>query len=169
LKTVSSRLILSAITMALACGVTGLLPNRVKAQVPYPFATPTTPTAQRSAMTDVKTQMGYFRNTTRTASSFATGAYEMVWGKFQVVRASFNALKATLRPDQLAGGANELAELDEGLNILQEAFDGYQQEMAAGRSGSMALRSMCRVLDQAAGVWLQEFDKDCGRLRVGWL
>jgi hypothetical protein len=27
---------------------------------------------------------------------------------------------------------------------------------------------MCRVLNEALGVWAQEFKKDCRQLQVGW-
>jgi len=84
------------------------------------------------------------------------------------LRAAYDQFKATLTPNQLASGANELAELEAGLDILQEAFDEYQQDVAAGRSQAAAFRSLCRVLDEAAGLWLQELNKVAEKLRVGF-
>ena len=68
----------------------------------------------------------------------------------------------------MSAGANELAELDAGLGILEEAFTNYQQDVADGQSSTSAFNNMCQVLRQASGVWLQEFNSDCSRLQVGW-
>ncbi len=84
------------------------------------------------------------------------------------MRVAYAALKATLTPAQLTYGANDLAELDAGLDIIQEAFSGYQDDVAGGRSTGVALRGMCQVLNQTMGLWLQELNKNCARLRVGW-
>jgi len=79
-----------------------------------------------------------------------------------------SAFKSTLTQEQLAHGANGLAELDAGLDILAEAFDNYQQGLAAGQPVGSALRDMCAVLRQGSDLWLQELNKNCSRLRVGW-
>jgi hypothetical protein len=75
----------------------------------------------------------------------------------------------TLNPQQLADGANELAELSAGLDILQEAFTNYQNDVAGGRSESAAFAELSRVLRQAAEAWLQELNRVSARLRVGRL
>jgi len=144
------------------------------AQVPWGFGpppsgpTPNTPMAQRSAQTTVQAQVTWFQNSTRTASNYGAGGYGTVWQQFQMLQGAFNAFKATLTQQQLSGGANELAELDAGLGILGEAFSNYQQDVADGQSSVSAFNNMCQVLRQASGVWLQEFNSNCSRLRVGW-
>lgn len=145
-----------------------LVPLGVCAQPPWPMASPTTPTAQRNALNTVRSQIDWLQNATRTAPSYATGAYDLVWQRFQAVRGAYSAFTATLTPQQSAAGANELAELDAGLDILQEAFTNYQHDVAAGRSSSSALTDLCHVLSEAAGVWLREFDRDAQHLHVGW-
>jgi hypothetical protein len=69
---------------------------------------------------------------------------------------------------QLDFGGNDLAELDAGLGIIQEAFSVYENDVANGRSISNALRSMCQILSQASGLWLQEFNRVSSRMRVGF-
>jgi len=146
----------------------------LRAQPAYPYApppmmaSPTTPGAQRNAMNTVQSQVGWLQNATRTASSYTTGAAGTVYQQFQTLRGAYAAFTATLNPQQSANGANELAELSAGLNILQEAFTNYQDDLANGRDPGAALTDMCQVLNQAAGVWLQEFNQDCRRLQVGW-
>lgn len=83
------------------------------------------------------------------------------------LRLDYTAFTRTLYAQQTAYGADELAELAAGLDILQEAFSNYQQDIAGGRPARQALREMCRVLAAAADVWLGEFNRDCARLRVG--
>ncbi len=146
----------------------------LRAQPAWPYApppmmaSPTTPDAQRNAMNVVRSQVGWLQNATRTASSYATGALGTVYQHFQTLRGAYTAFTATLNPQQSANGANELAELSGGLDILQEAFANYNDDVANGRDPGVALADMCQVLDQAAGVWLQEFNQDCTRLQVGW-
>ena len=106
------------------------------------------------------------QNATRTAGNFTDGV-GLVWQQFQYLRASYEGFTATLNPQQLANGANELAELSAGLDILQESFANYQNDVGGGRSANAALAELCQVLRQASGVWLQELNKDCARLGVG--
>ena len=154
----------------LAIASAGLL----SAQVPWGYGpppsgpTPNTPMAQRSAQTTVQSQVAWLQSSTRTASNYGGGGYGMVWQQFQTLQGAFSAFKATLTQQQLSWGANELAELDAGLGILQEAFTNYQQDVADGQSSTSAFNNMCQVLRQASGVWLQEFNSGCSRLRVGW-
>ncbi len=144
------------------------------AQVPWGFVpppggpTPNTPMAQRSAQTTVQSQVTWFQTSTRTASNLGAGGYGTVWQQFQMLQGAFDAFRATLTQQQLSRGANELAELEAGLSILGEAFTNYQHDVAEGQSSSSAFNNMCQVLRQASGVWLQEFNSNCTRLRVGW-
>jgi hypothetical protein len=142
--------------------------NLVYAQAPWPFAPPTTPMAQRNAMNLVINQVNWFQSATRTASSYAGGGYGLLMQQFQMVRDQYAGFKSTLTPQQLASGANQVAELDSGLNIIQEAFTDYQNAVANGQSDSTAFANMRSVLNEAMGVWVQEFKQDCRQLRVGW-
>lgn len=144
------------------------------AQAPWPFApppppppVPRTPDAQRNQLNNVRTQVGWLQNATRSASRQMTGAVDMLWQQFQIVRVSFNTLKRTLTPAQLTYGANELAELDAGLDIIQEVFGYYQEDVAAGRAPSAALKDLCNYLRQASGVWLQQLNTVSSQLQVG--
>ncbi len=156
--------------LGLAAGV-WLAPCTVCAQfifVPPNLPPPlTTPDAQRQAMTLVQTRVSWVKNATRTAPSYSMGGDVVLWQSFEALRLEYFKFTRSLNAQQTAYGANELAELSAGLDILQEAFSNYQQDLAAGRQASLALRDMCRVLGKASDVWLAEFNADCARLRVG--
>ena len=64
--------------------------------------------------------------------------------------------------------ANQLAELDAGLNTIQEAFTDYQTAVANAKSGNTASANLRRVLIKAIRVWTRELKQDCRQLRVGW-
>ena len=113
-------------------------------------------------------QVSWFQNATRTASAYSGGGYGLLVQQFQVVRAQYSTLKSTLDPQQLSSGANQLAELDSGLDIIQEAFTDYQNAVANGQSSSSAFTNMARVLNEAMGIWGRELKQDCNQLRVGW-
>jgi len=149
-------------------GAGAALSSRLYAQIPPPFAAPTTPAAQRSSLKAVQTQVKWLQDATRTAPNYVTGGADKLWQQMQVVRGAYSAFKATLAPAQVAHGANDLAELDAGLDIIEEAFVGYQEEIAGGRSPSVALRGLCQVLTQSMGLWLRELNQSSNRLRVGW-
>ncbi len=150
-------------------GLVALGPGLPHARAQWPFATPTTPDAQRNALSTVQSRVNWLQNSTRTAGNFPSGGYDMLWQQFSTLRASFNAFKSTLTPQQLNYGANDLAELDAGLDIIQEGFAAYQDDVANGRPPATALRSLCDVLGQASGYWWQELKRDSARLRVGML
>ncbi len=135
---------------------------------PPPLPQPSNPMAQRGAMQNVQSQMGWFQNSLRTASSYQAGSYGNVYQQFQSLRASYTSFRGSLNSNQISRGGNDLAQLDAGLDILQEAFSNYQQEVANGESSGQAFNDMCQVLSQASAVWLQEFNQVCNRLRVGW-
>ena len=162
------------IAATLGCILLALLADAgaLRAQPPMPFPPPppirppTTPNAQRNALSVLRSQVHWFRNTTRTAPGYATGGYDEVRRQFDLFRSAYDQFKATLAPNQLASRANELAELEAGLDILQEAFEEYQQDLAGGRTQAAGFRSLCRVLDEAAGLWLQELNRVAEKLRV---
>jgi len=150
----------------LAVGVNLLTPRQASAQ--YPFPAPTTPDAQRNALAQVRSQVNWLQNATRTATSYGEKGSCMVWERFQIVRGAYTAFKQTLNGYQSSEGANSFAELDAGLDILQEAFQNFQADVAAGRAVNAALRDMCQVLRDGSRIWLDELNKTCSRLRVGW-
>ena len=128
----------------------------------------TTTDAQRAGLQTVRAQVGYFRNTASTAAGYPNEGYAMVWQGFQAVRAAYGSFASTLPPDKLNRGANDLAELAAGLDIIQEAFTNYQQDVSSGNASFSSLRNLCQVLNQATAVWLQQFNRVSSRLRVGW-
>jgi hypothetical protein len=130
------------------------------------MAVSSSPSAQRNALNAVKTQMGWLENATRTSPNYA-GGVDMVLDQFQKLRSAYNTLKMTLNDRQQAQGANQLAELDAGLDIIQEAFSNYQEDLRGGRSAANALDDLCHVLREASRVWMQQLNRDCSRLRVG--
>jgi hypothetical protein len=155
--------------LGLMAGLTTMAPCRLDAQpVMWPVVPQVTPDGQRNALNNLRAQATWLQNATRTAPNFRTGAYDQVWQQFQLLREAFRFFASTLSQRQLAAGANDLAELNAGLDILQEAFVNYQQDVAAGQFGDRALRNMCQVLGRATGVWVQELNRASTRLRVGW-
>ena len=129
---------------------------------------PTTPQAQRSALNSVRSQVTWLQNRTRTAPNLGQQGYDALWRSFQDLRHSFVALKQTLTPQQAAQGANDLAELNVGLDIVEEAFDNYREDVSAGRPASPAFGVLCRVLRQGSTLWVQRLNKTSLRLRIGW-
>ena len=168
MKYFTKKLALPAM-LGLLVSLAVLYANLVSAQAPWPFAAPTTPMAQRNAMNLVVNQVSWFQNATRTASSYTGGGgYGLLVQQYQAVRAQYAGFKSTLNAQQLNSGANQLAELDSGLEIIQEAFADYQNAVANGQSNSSAFANMRQVLTEAMGVWVQEFKQNCRQLRVGW-
>jgi hypothetical protein len=147
--------------------------NIVRAQFwpgtpPQMVTGPNPSSAQRNALNNVRSRVKWLQNATRSAPNYRTGAAEMLWQQLQFLRGSYNALTMTLYPQQASYGANEWAELNAGLDIIQEAFTNYQNDLTQGRLPTLALNDLCSVLRQASTVWLQELNKDCSRLQVGW-
>jgi hypothetical protein len=166
-KTIRSGIILTSLILIVGLQ---LSPNPVPAQVwPPPMVSAANlSSAQRNALSNLRSRVKWLQNATRSASSYRTGAAEMLWQQFQFLRGSYNAFTTTLNPQQANYGANDWAELNAGLDIIGEAFTNYQDDLAQGRLPTLALNDLCRVLQQASNVWLQELNKDCARLQVGW-
>ena len=135
---------------------------------PPPMPPATNPMAQRAALQNVQGQVNWFQNSLRNASGYQTYAYGNVWQQFQALRASYSSFTSSLTSDQVSRGGNDLAQLSAGLDIIQEAFGNYQQEVASGESSTSAFNEMCTVLYQASSVWAQELTKVSNRLRIGW-
>lgn len=83
-----------------------------------------------------------------------------------MVRDAYRAFHSTLTPPQLSAAANELAELNAGLDIIQEGFAEYQNDVGTGRTANAAFRGMSQALDEAAVVWLQELDRVASQLGI---
>jgi hypothetical protein len=126
------------------------------------------PDTQRNAMNAVRTQAGYLQNATRVALSYGDNAVQTLSDQFQALCRQYNSFTATLTPPQQAGFANEWSELSVGLDIIQEAFANYQQDLANGRSRPAALSDLRRVLSEATRMWLREFNATVSQARVGW-
>lgn len=141
--------------------------DRIGAQALWPGDIPTTRDAQRRALTNVRSEVGWLQNATRTVSNLGNGV-GMLWQQFQSLRQSYGALTMTLTDGQLVAGANELADLNAGLDIIQEAFANYHDDIANGRSPDAALNDLRQVLRQASVLWLQELNRNASRLRIGW-
>ena len=150
------------ISLAMLCA------KRVSAQAPWPYAPVITPMAQQNAMNLVLSQVSWFQNATQSYSYSGTRGYGLLVQQFQAVRDQFGGFRTTLSPHQLDVGANQLAELQAGLDIIREAFTDYQTAVANGQSSQSAFANMRSVLNQAMGVWAQEFKKDCRQMQVGW-
>ncbi len=165
------KIVLSVVVGAVV-GAACLSPLLLRAQpwfyAPPPMAPSTNPMAQRAGLQAVQSQMNWFQNSLRNASGYQGDSYGNVFQQFQALRGSYNAFQASLTSQQQSSGANDLAQLSSGLDILQEAFSNYQQEVADGESSPSAFNNMCSVLYQASNVWLQELNQVCNRLRVGW-
>jgi hypothetical protein len=155
-------------SLGICWSLAGLQNSLLCAQVPFPFAPPTTPDAQRNAVNAVRSQVNWLLNSTRTAPGYGQSGAEKVWQEFQTLRGAYGTFKSTLTPAQLNSGANDLAELEAGLDILQEVFSNYEQDLAARRSVASALSNLCQVLARGTRVWLHELNKCSTRLRVGW-
>jgi hypothetical protein len=140
----------------------------VCAQLVSPYTRSADPMAQRNAMNLVLNQVKWFQSATRSAGAYAGGGYGMLQQQFQAVRDQYAGFKSTLNPQQLNVGANQLTELDAGLDIIQEAFTDYENAVANGQSTVTAFNNLRQVLSQAMGVWTQEFKQTCNQLRVGW-
>jgi hypothetical protein len=128
----------------------------------------TTRDAQRNALNQVRTQVGWVQNSTRTASGFGVSGADSVHQQFQILRVMYAEFTRTLTPHQLNTGGNELAELAAGLDIIQEAFANYQNDLAKGRSLTAALNELGQVMREATQVWLQQLNRTASRIRVGW-
>jgi len=149
-------------------GLVALFAGLVGIQAQWPSVPPTNRMAQRNAMNLVLNQITWFQTTTRTGGSYVGGGYGNLLQQFQAVGDQWAGFKATLTPQQLNIGGNQVAELDAGLDIIAEAFTDYQTAVANGQSDITAFNHLRQVLNQAMAVWGQRFNQTCRQLRVGW-
>jgi hypothetical protein len=138
---------------------------RVGAQPFWPYVSPTNPMSQNNARNLVLNQIRMCQNSTR-ASSHLKG-YGLLSQQFQEVHNQYAGFKGTLTPWQLGYGGNRLADLDAGLDIIQEAFADYQTAVGNGESANRAFNNLKQVLSQALAAWAQEFKQVCNQIRVG--
>jgi hypothetical protein len=118
------------------------------------------------ALRGVRSEVGWLRSATRTAPNFLRDGYGNLWQRFASLRSSFERFKGTLSPDQQMRGANELAELSSGLDIIQEVFGDSSRGAAESLANPMAFRRMCGVLDRAVAAWATEMEQVSRRLGV---
>ena len=167
MKFISSKLALPR-GLGLLVSLAVLWASVVSTQAQLPFAPPTNPMAQRNALNLLFNQVKWFQNAASSASSYPGGGYGLLVQQFQTVRNQYNGFKSSLSPEQLAASANQVAELDAGLNTIQQAFTDYQTAVANGQSSITASANLRRVLIKAIRVWTRELKQDCRQLRVGW-
>ena len=141
--------------------------SMVSTQAQLPFAPPTNPMAQRNALNLLLNEVNWFQNAARSASSYPDGGYGLLVHQFQAVRDHYSAFKSTLTPQQLVSSTNQLAELDAGLDIIQNAFTNYQTAVANGQSSNTASANLRQVLNKAIQVWTHKLKQDRRQLRVG--
>lgn len=161
MKTKHYRLIQVAGLVALFAGLVGV-------QAQWPSPAPTNPMAQRNARNLVLNQVKWLQTATRTSSSYVGGGYGNLQQQFQAVCEQWASFKTTLTPQRLDVGSNQLAELDEGLDIISGAFTDYHTAVANGESEITAYNNLRNVLDQGIGIWGRQFNETCRQLRVGW-
>jgi hypothetical protein len=77
---------------------------------------------------------------------------------------TFNAVADLARQLQNARSANAAAELQEGLNIIAEAFAPVQQEMQTGTVNRDTVARMCLILNEALMEWQKELKRCSSRL-----
>jgi len=122
---------------------------------------------QRQAQAAVYNQLRELYRATQNARNYGDEGVQLVSQQFQLLRKSYQDFTATLTADQSAARANEWAELDAGLEILQQAFDNYRQDINAGRTTATALSDLVLVLEQGGRVWLQNFNAAVQSLAQG--
>jgi hypothetical protein len=167
MKFLSSKLTLPR-GLGLLVSLAVLWASVVYIQAQLPFAPPTNSMAQRNALNLLLNQVNWFRNMARSPSSNPGGGYGLLVQQFQAVRDRYNGFKTTLAPQQLASSAKQLAELDAGLDIIQQAFTDYQTAVANGQPSNTASANLRQVLKEAIRVWTQKLKQDRRQLRVGW-
>ncbi len=128
----------------------------------------TLPGAQLNALNAVRAQARSVYNATQNARNYGDNGMQLVWNQFQSFRNQYNTFAATLTPEQANKYGNEWAELSAGLDILQQAFDTYQQDLVDGRTTATALSDLCRVLNEAGRLWMAEFNKVASEAHAGW-
>ena len=148
-------------------GLAALLAGLIGVQAQWPPSPPTDRISQRNAMNRVLNQAKWLQSATRTSSSYGGGGYGNLQQQFRAVCEQWGSFKTTLAPEQLNEGGNQVAELDEGLNILSEAFTNYHTAVANGQSEITAYNHLRNVLNQGIGMWSRQFNQSCRLLRVG--
>ena len=166
MKCISSKLTLPR-GLGLLVSLAVLWASVVYSQAQLPFAPPTNSMAQHNALNLLLNQVNWLRNAARSPSSNPGGGHGLLVQQFQAVRDQYNGFKSTLAPQQLASSAKQLAELDAGLDIIQQAFTDYQTALANGQSSNTASANLRQVLKEAIRVWTQKLKQDRRQLRVG--
>lgn len=141
----------SSLTIVLFLGVLAFYPPALLAQTDM---RPPLPYGHRASLVPLQMQLEEFQKTCRRAPGYYNqGGYEMLRKQFQVVRSTYASFKDTLGPNQLYEGANDLAELDAGLDVIEESFTSYQKERKNTFPASAGFDSLCNVLSRSVKAW----------------
>ncbi len=108
------------------------------------------------ALRAVRSEVAWFRDATRTSPNLVRDGYNTLWQRFHSLQVAFECYRRSLTPAQQSRGANELAELSAGLDIIREAFDDYRTSTAPGQRNGVPSPVWCArpcrcVLGQRAG------------------
>jgi hypothetical protein len=122
---------------------------------------------QRQLLNQLQRQLEMLNDATASARNFNTNPDVMLWNHFDGVRVGFQMLKNSLAPAQLQRGANDLADLDAGLEIIAEAFPNFHEDLNNGRSPQVALRTLSQVLRDAMKLWGQQLNQVARRIQIG--
>lgn len=92
---------------------------------------------------------------------------DQILQKFDDLRASYMNFKTTLTPQQLSYAAAEIADLDSGLQIINELFTSNPQEAVTGQTLRDNMLVKMRALNDAVRAWCVKFRYDCStRLQI---
>lgn len=161
----SPRLIALAAALLLASSAFAQEPPALLYQPPLPTLPPTA-NDQRNALNNVVSQISYFRNVALNAPNFSNGSF-LVWDQFRRLRILFTAFESTLTAGQADRGADALAELEEGLVIIQQALDNLQIQIRTSPTTFFTASHEYRVLVEAINLWYRRFNQIGGRLLIG--
>ena len=123
--------------------------------------------AQRQAQNIVLARLRDLYSATQNARNYGDNGVQLLRHNFDGLRRAYSDFTATLTPKQSSEYTNEWAELGAGLDILQQSFDNYRQDLADGRTTMTALIDLCQVLERGGRIWLQDFNEAARQAQVG--
>lgn len=161
MKTISPRSIYIVLTAVVLLAIPG--PGQVGAQ----SRLQPVPVNQRQLFNQLQRQLEMFADLTRNAVKVNQPPDVILWHEFERICMSFERLESSLAPIQLDRGANDLADLNAGLDIIAEAFPNFQKDLDRGRPVPEAVRTLCQVLRDAMKLWGQQLSRVAHRLQIG--
>jgi len=87
--------------------------------------------------------------------------------QYQALRERFNWMASLALEARRPYANNTLAELDAGLNIIEELLFFLDQQIAAGSLDRATLVRTCGTLEEVMRQWEQEFRRSSARMGVG--